>query len=86
MAEKKTQRVIVLFVDDTDAAEQLAQVITYSKQCPWKPIPKGANMATYKQERYSQAETDKFLLRLLKEVGPRLHYGANIIVPDVDDD
>jgi cytochrome c551/c552 len=76
------QRTLIVFADDTDAAEDFTHALSMAKQPPWRPLPDGANPATVKQERMSQEETDELILTFLHRAAPRLQWGGNIIIPD----
>lgn len=75
------RRIIVLVVEDTDAAEDLSAVLNYAVQPPWKPVPPGENHATYTQEPWDQESTDELLLERLKRAAPKVHWMSNSIIP-----
>lgn len=76
-----TQRIVVIVTDDTEAAEDLRHILSYAVTPPWKPIPAGENRGTYKQEPWSQEDTDRLLLDLIKRTAPKIHWMSNSIVP-----
>jgi hypothetical protein len=80
-----TRRIIILVVDDTDAAEDLNAVLTYAVKPPWKPVPPGENVATYQQEPWDQESTDEFLLERLKRSAPKIHWTSSTILPESED-
>lgn len=75
------RRIIVLVVDDTDAAESLNVALQTAVAPPWKPIPAGENVATYQQERWDQETADAFLLTHMKRAAPKIHWMSNSIIP-----
>ena len=76
------QRAILLITDDLQASEDLGQILTFATTEPWRPVPPGVNHATYKQERYSREETDRFILELLHRSGGKITLLTTGIVPD----
>lgn len=60
------ERLVVVFAQTTDAAEDLLTALDMAKTPPWKPLPPGANPATVEQERHTQEETDAAILVFLK--------------------
>lgn len=78
----ETRRIIVLVVDDTEAAEDLSTVLTYGAAPPWKPVPPGENVATYTQERWDQESTNELLLERLKRSAPKIHWMSNSIISE----
>jgi hypothetical protein len=72
-----SQRMIVLFVDDTNAAEELVHVIDMATKPPWKPAEKFGQP----QVRYTEEEIGPWILEKLREAAPHVHIGASVIVP-----
>lgn len=78
---RPSRRIVVLVMDDFDAAEDLQTVLHSAIKPPWKPVPAGVNTRTYKQERWGQEETDAFILERLKRAAPRIHWQSATILP-----
>lgn len=81
-AAPTARRVIVLVVDGTDAAESLNVALQAAVAPPWKPVPRGENVATYKQERWDQESADAFLLDHIKRAAPKIHWLSSSVVPN----
>lgn len=74
------QRMLVFFVEDTDAAEDLVAAIDFARQPPWRPNGPGVPFGTA-QERYTEAEASAMILNRLRRAAPKVSYSANVIVP-----
>jgi cytochrome c551/c552 len=76
------ERAVLIFAQNTDAAEDLIHAINFATARPWAPLPAGANPATTKQERYSEEETDQMILHFLKRAAAAgLSTQGSVIVP-----
>jgi hypothetical protein len=75
-----TQRVLLFFAEDTDASEDFQAALDMAQQPPWEPMPEDGRFGD-PQERLSQEETDKLILKFLKRAANGITFGSATIVP-----
>lgn len=80
-AAYKTQRVVLLFAADTDAAEDLRALLSLPDGRPLHPSPEGPGRG--EQEPWSDEEARAFAWTLLGRLAGKIEMGAAVIVPDV---
>jgi hypothetical protein len=62
----RSTRLVNVFCETTNGAEDLIAALGFARERPWAPLPPGANVATYEQQRYSEEETNEMILVFLK--------------------
>jgi hypothetical protein len=59
------ERLVLVFAQTTDAAEDLMTALTMAQKRPWAPNPPGTPFGT-PQKRHTQEETDAAILVFIK--------------------
>lgn len=75
-------RIVVFYIEDTDAAEKFTHAIDYAQSNPYRPNPPDVKFGT-PQERYSDEETNAWIIEQLRQAVPKVHLVSNQILPRV---
>jgi hypothetical protein len=79
---RTSQRVIILYADDADSADDVRHLLSAVASPPFHPLPDKANPRTVKQERWSEEEVDKYILTMVKRMSGKVHFAGALLGPD----
>lgn len=71
-------RTVVLYASDADATDDLRHVLTVVNNPPWYP----ATRVGAPQERWSDAEVDRFIVTVIRRLAGRVEWAGALLGPD----